>query len=76
MKDLLRGLLQNLPQILQILPSIGKFLPILLIVGSIIAGIYFFVINYKDPYKCVGNEIWEQIRWDSNVYVFKGGYCI
>lgn len=76
MKDILRGLLQYLPQILQILPSVARFLPAIIIVVLISASVYWFAINYKDPYKCVDNEIYEQIRWDSNVYKFKGGYCI
>jgi hypothetical protein len=75
-KDLLKGLLDNLPKILEVLPGIIKFLPILLVVGGIAVGIYFFVISYKDPFKCVDNEIYEQLRFDSNVYKFKGGYCV
>lgn len=76
MKDILQKLLQNLPQILQVLPSIIKYLPILLIVGIICVGGYFLMINYKDPYMCYDNEIYEQISVTSNVYKFKGGYCI
>ena len=37
---------------------------------------YYFTTIYKDPFKCVNNEIYEQIRIDSNVYKFKGGYCV
>jgi hypothetical protein len=74
--NLLKGLLDNLPKILEILPGIIKFLPILLVVGGIAVGVYYFVISYKDPFKCVDNEIYEQLRFDSNVYKFKGGYCV
>jgi hypothetical protein len=74
--NLLKGLLENLPKILEILPGIIKFIPILLVVGGIAVGIYYFVISYKDPFKCVDNEIYEQLRFDSNVYKFKGGYCV
>jgi hypothetical protein len=74
--NLLKGLLENLPKILEILPGIIKFLPILLVVGGIAVGVYYFVISYKDPFKCVDNEIYEQLRFDSNVYKFKGGYCV
>jgi hypothetical protein len=74
--NLLKGLLENLPKILEIFPGIIKFLPILLVVGGIAVGVYYFVISYKDPFKCVDNEIYEQLRFDSNVYKFKGGYCV
>jgi hypothetical protein len=76
MKDIIQKVLQNLPQILQALPTIAKFLPILLIVGVIVAGVYFGVSKYKDPYMCYDNEIYEQISMFSGVYKFKGGYCI
>ena len=39
-------------------------------------GVYYFVQNKKDPYKCVNNHVFEQLRMDSDVYVFKGGTCI
>jgi hypothetical protein len=76
MKEVLQKLLQNLPQILQTLPSIVKYLPILLIIGAILFGLYFAASKYKDPYRCYDNEIYEQISVTSNVYKFKGGYCI
>jgi hypothetical protein len=31
---------------------------------------------YRDPYKCVNGEIYKQIDFNSDVYVFKGGYCV
>lgn len=76
MKDLLKGLLTNLPQILSSLPTIAKYLPILAIVGMVGYGIYFAASKYKDPYMCHDNEIYEQISVTSGVYKFKGGYCI
>jgi len=39
-------------------------------------GVLYWFKNYRDPYKCVNNEIYEQVRVDSNVYQFKGGYCV
>lgn len=39
-------------------------------------GVYYVVVNYKDPYMCHDNEIYEQISLTSGVYKFKGGYCI
>ena len=35
-----------------------------------------YLSNYKDPYKCFNNEIYERISIDSSVYKFKGGYCV
>jgi hypothetical protein len=75
MKDLLR----NLPQILGALPEIVKYLkyiPILMVLAGIGYGAFYFIENRKDPYKCVNNHIFEQLRIDSDVYVYKGGTCI
>lgn len=76
MKDIIQKVLLNLPQILQALPTVAKYLPILLIIGAVLVGAYFVVSKYKDPYMCFDNEIYEQISITSNVYKFKGGYCI
>lgn len=76
MKDLLKVLPQYLPQILQTLPAVIKYVPILLIICGIGFGIYYFFTNYTDPYMCVDNEIYERISIDSKVYKFKGGYCV
>lgn len=76
MNNLLKELLANLPKILEILPGVVKFIPILALVAGLGFGIYYFVVSYKDPFKCVDNEIYEQLRFDSNVYRFKGGYCV
>jgi type II secretory pathway component PulF len=71
----LNTILPNLVKLLSSLGQLGKLLPWVLVCG-IIGGIgYFAVINHKDPYKCINNEIYEQIRWDSDVYKFLGGYC-
>ena len=78
MKDLLKTLNDILPKLVQLLGSLGqlgKLLPWVLVSG-IIGGIGYYVVNnHKDPYKCINNEIYEQMRWDSDVYKFVGGYC-
>lgn len=79
MKDLIKTLNDILPKIVQLLSylgQLGKLLPWVLVI-VILGGIgYYITQNYRDPYKCVDNEIYEQLRWDSNVYKFKGGYCV
>jgi hypothetical protein len=71
----MKDFLKFLPQILGSLGQLGKLLPWVLVCG-ILGGIgYFIVISHKDPYKCINNEIYEQLRWDSDVYKFVGGYC-
>jgi hypothetical protein len=75
----LKALLELLPKLLELMPGIVKFLkyiPILMILGGIGYGAMYWSQNYKDPYKCFNNEVYEQLRVDSDVYVFKGGYCI
>jgi hypothetical protein len=75
----LKSLLEILPKLLDLMPGIVKFLkyiPILMILGGIGYGVYYATQNYRDPYKCFNNEVYEQLRVDSDVYVFKGGYCI
>jgi len=75
----MKDLLKLLPQLLEMMPGIVKFLkyiPILMILAGIGYGIFYWSQNYRDPYKCVNNEIYEQVRMDSNVYQFKGGYCV
>jgi hypothetical protein len=75
----MKDLLKFLPQILEMMPGIVKYLkyiPILMILAGIGYGIFFWSQNYRDPFKCVDNQIYEQVRVDSNVYEFKGGYCV
>ncbi|CAB4133423.1 hypothetical protein UFOVP257_185 [uncultured Caudovirales phage] len=75
----MKDLLKILPQILGMMPGIVKFLkyiPILMILAGIGYGAIYWSKNYKDPFKCVDNQIYEQVRVDSNVYEFKGGYCV
>jgi hypothetical protein len=75
----MKDLLKMLPQILELMPGIVKFLkyiPILMILVGIGYGVYSWTQNYKDPYKCVNNHVFEQLRIDSDVYVYKGGTCI
>lgn len=78
----MKDLLKILPQILSYLPEVlkyaryFKYIPILALIGAIGYGAYYLVTIYKDPYKCFHNEIYERMSIDSNVYKFKGGYCV
>lgn len=75
----MKDLLKNLPQILGAMPEIVKYLkyiPILMLLAGIAYGVLYYMDNHKDPYKCVNNHVFEQLRIDSDVYVFKGGTCI
>lgn len=75
----MKELLKFLPQILELMPGIVKFLkyiPVLMILAGVGYGIFYWSQNYRDPFKCVNNEIYQQVRVDSNVYEFKGGYCV
>jgi len=75
----MKDLLNLLPKLLEMMPGVVKFLkyiPILMILGGIGYGVFYWSQNYRDPFKCVNNEIYEQVRVDSNVYQFKGGYCV
>ena len=75
----MKNLLDILPKLLELMPGIVQFLkyiPILMILAGIGYGAFYWSQNYKDPYKCVNNEIYEQVRMDSNVYQFVGGYCV
>jgi hypothetical protein len=47
-----------------------------MVLAGIGYGIFYWSQNYRDPFKCVDNQIYEQVRVDSNVYEFKGGYCV
>ena len=75
----MKELLKNLPQLLGALPEIVKYLkyiPILLILAGIGYGAFYYMENHQDPYICVNNHVFEQIRIDSDIYVFKGGTCV
>jgi hypothetical protein len=75
----MKDLLNILPKLLEMMPGIVKYLkyiPILMVLAGIGYGIFFWSQNYRDPFKCVDNQIYEQVRVDSNVYEFKGGYCV
>jgi hypothetical protein len=75
----MKNLLDILPKLLALMPGIVQFLkyiPILMILAGIGYGAFYWSQNYRDPFKCVNNEIYEQVRMDSNVYQFKGGYCV
>ncbi len=75
----MKDLLKFLPQILGAMPEIVKYLkyiPILMVLAGLGYGAVYYMDNRKDPYKCVNNHVFEQLRIDSNVYVFKGGTCV
>ena len=75
----MKDLLNILPKILELMPGIVQFLkyiPVLMILAGIGYGAFYWSQNYRDPYKCVDNQIYEQVRMDSNVYEFKGGFCV
>lgn len=75
----MKDFLKFIPQLLDMMPGIVKFLkyiPILMILAGIGYGAFYWSQNYRDPFKCVNNEIYEQVRVDSNVYRFVGGYCV
>lgn len=75
----MKELLAILPKLLEMMPGIVKFLkyiPILMVLAGIGYGVFYWSQNYRDPFKCVDNQIYEQVRVDSNVYQFVGGYCV
>ena len=75
----MKELLKILPQILENMPAVVKYLkyiPILMVLGGIGFGVMYYMQNHKDPYKCVNNQVFEQIRVDSDIYVFKGETCV
>ena len=75
----MKQLLEMLPKILGMMPEIVKYIkyfPILMILGGIGYGTYYVVQNYKDPYKCYNNQLFQQKSIDSNVYVFVGDVCV
>lgn len=75
MKDLLQNLFQNLPKILEILPSIIKYLPWLMLIFGVGYGAYLLYNDFPPLYVCYNNEIYE-LQLGSKVYTYKGGNCI
>jgi hypothetical protein len=75
----MKELLKFLPQILQALPEVIKYIkyiPLLLLIGGVGYGGYMFFSNMKDPYKCYNNQLFEQKSILSNVYIFNGETCV
>ena len=75
----MKQLLEMLPKILGMMPEIVKYIkyiPILMILAGIGYGIYYAAQNYKDPYKCFNNQLYQQKSIDSNVYIFIGDVCV
>jgi hypothetical protein len=75
----MKQLLEILPKLLGALPEIVKYIkyiPIIMILGGLGYGAYYFAMNYRDPYKCFNNQLFKQKSIDSNVYIFIGETCI
>ncbi len=75
----MKELLKNLPQILSALPEIVKYLkylPIIMILAGVGYAVLLYIENHKDPFICVNNQVFEQIRVDSDIYIFKGETCV
>ena len=75
MKDLLANLLQNLPKILDTLPQIIKYVPIILVLFGLGFAVYVLYNDAPPFYVCYNNQVYELKMW-SKVYVFKGDTCI
>lgn len=71
----MKDLLKYLPQLLSILPSIIKYVPILLIIGGVGYGGWYFANQLPPTHLCINNELYE-LQLGSTVYSFKGTYCI
>ena len=79
MKELLKVLpliLSNFGIVVRLLKMLPMILLGLSVVGAIGYGVYYYITNSTDPYKCFNGEIYEKMTFDSNVYQFKGGYCV
>ena len=75
----MKQLLEILPKLLGMMPELIKYIkyiPILMILAGIGYGAMYVVQNYKDPYKCFNNQLFQQKSIDSNVYVFVGDVCV
>ena len=75
----MKDLLEKLPQILGMMPQIVQFLkyiPILMLLAGLGYGVFYYMDKHKDPYISVNNHVFDQLRIDSDVYLFKGGTCV
>ena len=78
----MKDFLKNLPQLIEIAKNIIpilKFVPILMVLAALgYAGYLYFqkAEAHGDPFVCYEGEIYERIRFDSDVYEFRGGYCV
>lgn len=75
MKDVLSNLLQNLPKILEVLPLVIKWVPIILLLIGLGFVAYKFYTDAPPIYICYNNQMYE-LKWLSKVYVFKGDTCV
>ena len=75
----MKQLLEILPKLLGMMPELVKYIkyiPILMVLAGIGYGVYYAAQNYKDPYKCFNNQLYQQKSIDSNVYIFVGDVCV
>jgi hypothetical protein len=79
----MKDLMKMLPKILEFLGKLKefsgflKYIPMLILGGAICFGVYYAVAMLGfDSYACVNNEIYKKISAESDVYVYKGGYCV
>lgn len=79
----MKDLLKYLPQALTVLPVLVKYfkyIMILIFVSVILAVLgaigWYFMTNFKDPFVCHDNQLYEQTAFYSDVYTFKGTYCV
>ena len=75
----MKQLLEILPKLLGMMPELVKYIkyiPILMVLAGVGYGVYYAAQNYKDPYKCFNNQLYQQKSIDSNVYIFIGDVCV
>jgi len=75
----MKDLLKILPSLLSAMPEVVKYLkyiPILMVMAGVGYGAFYYIQNHKDPYICVNNQVFEQLRLDSDIYIFRGDTCV
>lgn len=75
----MKDLLKILPSLLSAMPEVVKhlkYIPILMVLAGVGYGAFYYIQNHKDPYICVNNQVFEQLRLDSDIYIFRGDTCV
>lgn len=75
MREVLQKILQNLPQILAVMPQFGKWVPVLILMVMLAGGVYVVIEYMPALYVCAGNQLW-QWKFGSSAYTFVGDTCI